>query len=747
MGTLSHVLHTGARPISVHEFAEALRAVAPPRFPAARQNIRRSVGVAVSGGVDSMALVYLCTRLKMSDPGFKIADNPVSNFRATVVDHQLREGSKEEAGAVRSAVRRIGMSCDICRISWPTTGALGQYKHPKDLPNFESVARVFRYRKLGRVCSSRRSASLLVAHHEDDQYETVLMRLLQGHGVRGLRGMKAASDIPECEGLHGAHQSGYVDDQREARPFYNTVLSRRQYRRLRRELRSSIDRQMNDRELREPIIDRLDDFEELYPMMDDFEELYQTNRVATLDLASIDVEDGGVMVYRPLLGFSKDRLIATCEANKIPWWEDRTNQDPTLTMRNAVRHMYKNYTLPVALQKPSILALSRRCEQDARALEAEANRLLAQTIIHDVEPNVGTASVQFPEYSLSRFPRDMSSPSRRGARIRRQREVAGFLIRRIIALVTPEAQTIPLAGLQNVISRLFPALSNSPDGRSIAEPPKAFVIAGVHFVPIHPSSPSDKGVPSQRAAKSLAWYLSRTPYPSDQPIPRYRAPYWSMRANFGGFSEANSKWSAWMRWGLWDGRFWIHIRHRLPYRVILQPFERSHAKAFRESLPPKDRDHLAALLKRYAPGKTRYTLPALYLEEDLDLDNMKPRRYYPLSPAHVWKYYDSEATADSTSDHPSTPDVSKMKLIALPSLNIQIPHLERWLEFEIRYRRIDRATLETAGSFHRTPFVPSRSLRTVPAAATTLTLRRAFRQRKGRLRRGRRILDRGKRDR
>ncbi len=88
-----------------------------------------------------------------------------------------------------------------------------------------------------------------------------------------------------------------------------------------------------------------------------------------------------------------------------------------------------------------------------------------------------------------------------------------------------------------------------------------------------------------------------------------------------------------------------------------------------------------------------------------------------------------------------------MKLIALPSLNIQIPHLERWLEFEIRYRRIDRATLETAGSFHRTPFVPSRSLRTVPAAATTLTLRRAFRQRKGRLRRGRRILDRGKRDR
>ncbi|KAI0426991.1 adenine nucleotide alpha hydrolases-like protein [Xylaria sp. FL1042] len=715
MGTLSHVLHTGARPIGVHEFAEALRAIAPPRFLTIGNNYHRDVGVAVSGGVDSMALVYLCTRLKKShDSEFTIADNPVSNFRAMVVDHGLREGSAQEADAVSRAVRQMGMPCYAYSISWTGVGIPGQYKHPKELPNFESVARRLRYRTLGDKCSHHRLASLLLAHHEDDQYETVLMRMLRGYGARGLRGMKAAAEIPECEGLHGARQSGYVDDQREPRPFYSNVMSRKQHRKLRRELRSRIDRQMHDQELRESVLNGADGY--------DFEELYQTRGTMPVDPTSIDVEDGGVMIYRPLLEFPKDRLIATCEANNIPWFEDSTNQDQTLTLRNAVRHMYKNYTLPVALQKPSILALSRRCEQQARALEAEANRLLAQTIIHDVEVNVGTTSVQFPEYSLSRFPRDMSSLTRRSARIHRQREVAGYLIRRIISLVTPEEQTIPLANLQNVITRLFPGLSPSPDAKGISEPPKAFVIAGVHFVPINPSSSSDKGASSQSAGESVAWYLSRTPYPSHQPIPRFRTPYWSPQSHTRSFNKVDSKWSTWTRWILWDGRFWMRMRHRLPYRVILQPFDLSHAKTFRESLPPEDRDRLGALLKRYAPGKTRYTLPALYLEEDLDLNDVKPRRYYPLSPALVRKYYESEMTADPTSDHPRTFDMSKMKPLALPSLDVQIPHLDDWLEFEIRYRYVERAVLGTAGSFYRGSFLSlPRSLRA--GAATALKFR------------------------
>ncbi|KAI0485392.1 adenine nucleotide alpha hydrolases-like protein [Xylaria cf. heliscus] len=719
MGTLPHVLHTGARPISTHEFAEALRAICPPRFPTARTNLHRLVALAVSGGVDSMALAYLCSSLRRRDFHFSVADNPVSAFRAVVVDHGLREGSAAEAKAVSRALRDMGLVSEIYPISWAKE--LGPGKHPKELPNFESVARRIRYRKLAKWCVQSNIASLLFAHHQDDQYETILMRLLQGHGARGLRGMRTASDIPECDGIHGAHRSGYVDDQKLKYPYYNTALTRRQYQTLKHEIRSRIDYVMHEAEHRESILDGQDGH--------DFEELYQARRVVPLELANVDIEDGGIMVYRPLLEFSKDRLIATCEANNIPWWEDSTNQDPTLTMRNAVRHMCRNHTLPVALQKPSILALSRRCEQRARALEAEADRLLAQTIIHDFEPNVGAVSVQFPEYTLSRFPRDISSPLRRRARIQRQREVAGLLIKRIIALVSPDEQPAPLANLQNVISRLFPALSND---KSTSGPPKAFAIASVYFVPIE-SSP--------RTGDALIWYLSRTPYPSHQPLPRHRAPYWCLPRNGWRNMIAwnEKKWTRWTRWTLWDGRFWVRLRYRLPYRVILQPFLREHAKAFREELSPQDRDRLAVLLKRYAPGKTRYTLPALYLEEDLDLNNVVPRPYYPLPPSETQTIpgvservlpTGARWNTDPTSEHPRVLDTSKMKLVALPSLDIHVPGLDAWLEYEIRYRHIDRGTTATAGSFWRGS---SLSLRAVPVSA-----RRVARQGRGGLARGRR---------
>ncbi|KAK5635008.1 hypothetical protein RRF57_010720 [Xylaria bambusicola] len=715
MGTLSRVLHRGAHPISVGEFADALRAISPPRFPNLGGNIGRDVGIAVSGGVDSMALAYLCSRLRSHDLYFRLADNPVTNFRAIVLDHRIREGSSEEAESVARAVRKIGISCDTFSISWLKAGVLGDKAHPKDLPNLESVARKLRYQKLGHMCAFRRCASLLLGHHEDDQYETVLMRLLQGYGVRGLRGMKAAQDIPECERMHGAYHSGYVDDQRRLNPRYNPSIVRTDYERLRHELMDGIDRQMNEQELRESVLDGIE--------YGEFEEYYQSKRAVSLDLSGIDVEDGGVMVYRPLLGFSKDRLIATCEANNIPWWEDSTNKDQTLTMRNAVRHMYKNYALPVALQKPSILALSRRCDQEARALEAEADRLLAQTMILDIVPHVGTASVQFPDYGMSRFPRDKSRPLRRRARLLRQREVAGLVIRRIVEIVTPEEHRIPLANLQNVISWLFPALSDSPEGQNTAEKSKDFVIAGVHFAAIDPASSSSptQGIPSQSANKPVAWYLSRAPYPSRQPVPHHRFRYWSAPfRSVPDFNPANAKWSRWLPWALWDGRFWIRMRHRLPYRVIVQPFALLHAKAFRKSLTPKDRNRLKAYLKRYAPGKTRFTLPALYLEEDLDLEDMKPRQYYPESPAGMLRHAGDIAAleADPTiSDHPKVIDVSKMRLIALPSLNIQIPNLDKWLEYEIRYRRVDPATLEATNRLKYTPFVSARSLRSGSAAA------------------------------
>ncbi|KAK7747015.1 hypothetical protein SLS62_009272 [Diatrype stigma] len=696
MSVLPYVFHAAARPISVAEFADAVRATCPPRFPKARGIRPRHVGLAVSGGVDSMALAYLCAQLRREHPTIKISDNPVSTFRGIVVDHGLRAGSSEEARAVVAALQAMRIHSSVWTLNWGSE-MLGGDGHPKDLPNLESAGRRLRYQRLGFVCSRDKMASLFLAHQEDDQYETVLMRLLQGHGSRGLRGMKKASDIPECEGIHGAYQSGYVDDQKQNYPFYSYSMRKRELKSLRQELRSSSSRQMPTEELLEVMARELERGSTAAESGDHdygLEELGPLNPVKSLGGKNVEVEDGGVTVYRPFLEFSKDRLIATCLENKVTWWEDQTNHDASLTLRNAVRHLYKGHDLPKALQRPAILDLSRRCDRRAKAQEAAAHRLLSRAVIHEFAPNAGTAVVQFPHIKPPASKRETRSPQRRKARLSQQREIAGILIQKILALVSPEPQTPPLANLQNVIPRLFPSLASFSEA-ALATPAKAFNIAGVHLIPIESPKNPRPGEPSASAAAPrgqplTSWYLSRTPYPSNLPLPRFRSPFSPIQSDESGDIQ-QSPWTKWLKWKLWDNRFWIRWTHRLPCRVFVQPFAKEHARPLRERLAPHDRARLAALLKRHAPGKVRYTLPAIYLERDLDLEDP----YAGLSP-------------DPAAPYPSgVPDIADMKLLALPTLGVRIPELDRWLEYQVRYRRVDRGTLETVGSFRRGPFVPA----------------------------------------
>ncbi|KAI1780601.1 adenine nucleotide alpha hydrolases-like protein [Hypoxylon cercidicola] len=702
MGTFQHVLHSGARPVSMPEFMDAVRATCKPRFPHARGTRYRQAAVAVSGGVDSMALAFLCSQLRKHCDDFKISDNPVSGFRGLVIDHGLREGSQKEGLAVCEALRDLGFVAELLPLSW--SKVLGDYSHPKDLPNFESVARTLRYRKLGLICTLRHAASLLMAHQEDDQYETVLMRLLQGHGSRGLRGMQKARDIPECEGIFGADGSGFVDDQMHMNPFYNMKPSKKQRKKMYRELKSNISYRVDEADSNES--------DTKLPNVD-LEEFYQSKPVSSYETSSIDVEDGGVTVYRPLLEFSKDRLIATCLENNVPWWEDATNMDPTLTMRNAVRHLYKGYTLPEALQKPAILALSKRCELRVQAQEAEANRLLSRTIIHDFEPLAGTVTVQFPDLAHCLSKRDSLSPLRRHARLQKRREVAAILIRKILMLVTPESQPPLLSTLENHVARLFPSLAN-PDEAALANPPRAFNLSGVHLVPIGPETESSPTTSSERTA-GLSWHLSRAPYASTLPLPRVRT---RRRASSSSPPRRGGqwKWTPRMPWTLWDGRYWVHVEHRLPHRLVVQPFLASHAKAFRERLAPPDRAPLAAALRHLAPGKARYTLPAVYLEEPLDLDltlgphGPAPRPdEYPNPPdaaGDEGEEGEGQGQGEDAkgSPHPKVRDPSKMMLVALPTLDMRVPGLDDWVACGIRYRRVDRDTLKTAGTFRRGSF-------------------------------------------
>ncbi len=196
-----------------------------------------------------MALAFLCAQAKKYHPFLKISDNPVSQFLAIIIDHRLRDGSREEAEAVRKVlVNKLKMRAEVQPLKWKESLGI-DIPNPAALPNVETLARRLRYRRLGLSMFFRRIGSVFFAHHEDDQYETVLMRLMMGHGYRGLRGMIAEQDIPECQDMHGVYQSGFVDDQMDRDPFYNMVPSKHSKRAIRSELRGEIDQALLAQEI------------------------------------------------------------------------------------------------------------------------------------------------------------------------------------------------------------------------------------------------------------------------------------------------------------------------------------------------------------------------------------------------------------------------------------------------------------------------------------------------------------------
>jgi len=98
----------------------------------------------------------------------------------------------------------VGIPATIVKLDWQLEGE----QTPADLPNFESLARRLRYRALGKACRSFRINTLMLAHHKDDQAETILLRLNAGYTGTGLAGIQSRARIPECAGMYGVHGSG-----------------------------------------------------------------------------------------------------------------------------------------------------------------------------------------------------------------------------------------------------------------------------------------------------------------------------------------------------------------------------------------------------------------------------------------------------------------------------------------------------------------------------------------------------------
>ena len=130
------------------------------------------LGVAVSGGGDSTALLILARRW---------ADARGGTITAATVDHGLREESAAEAEAVAALCARLDVPHQTFRAG-KLTGAGG---------NLSAAAREARFALLAGWARDHDLSAVLLGHTLDDQAETVLMRLARGSGAEGLSAMQA----------------------------------------------------------------------------------------------------------------------------------------------------------------------------------------------------------------------------------------------------------------------------------------------------------------------------------------------------------------------------------------------------------------------------------------------------------------------------------------------------------------------------------------------------------------------------
>ncbi|GGJ63652.1 hypothetical protein GCM10011393_37460 [Sphingopyxis bauzanensis] len=124
-------------------------------------------GVAVSGGPDSMALLWLMATLL---PG---------QVWAATVDHGLRKGSDQEARMVASFCNREHIPHSTLRPAAPIKGSL------------QAAARAERYHLLDQWRGANALDHILTAHHADDQLETIVMRLNRSSGVGGMSAIRS----------------------------------------------------------------------------------------------------------------------------------------------------------------------------------------------------------------------------------------------------------------------------------------------------------------------------------------------------------------------------------------------------------------------------------------------------------------------------------------------------------------------------------------------------------------------------
>ncbi len=147
--------------------------------------------VGVSGGPDSLTLLQLLHRI-ISESHVSIPEQMSTPLVVAHLDHAMRPDSDSDADFVE------GLAID-----WTLAVNIGH----EDVPllakekrlSIEEAGRQARYAFLARTAVQYGAGAIFVGHNADDQSETVLMHLLRGTGLSGLRGMQPVSEFSDLE--------------------------------------------------------------------------------------------------------------------------------------------------------------------------------------------------------------------------------------------------------------------------------------------------------------------------------------------------------------------------------------------------------------------------------------------------------------------------------------------------------------------------------------------------------------------
>lgn len=162
----------------------------PPALP--EDCLGQAPAVACSGGPDSVALLHVAA------DACALRGLPLRVFH---VNHGLRRECGDEESLVGLHAARRGAAFHCERLRLPAESGR------------EAALREARYAAFARMAEQTGCDRLLLAHHLDDQIETVAMRALRRAGVRGLRGMPASRPL-----------SGTCEIRRPLLPYPRSVL-------------------------------------------------------------------------------------------------------------------------------------------------------------------------------------------------------------------------------------------------------------------------------------------------------------------------------------------------------------------------------------------------------------------------------------------------------------------------------------------------------------------------------------------